>query len=425
MRLIFILSCFSFFLFSCGNQGTKNNSDSITQVDLFREDVLDLQRAGMFRKISDHKLDSLIGLYRRDSLNGLKEMLVQSGDMLHMRVHLNGRPATEVLAKVCDTIGMRYPDLKCDEVQTEVILHEDKNKRNDTDWIVLRLRFGDTWYARKLYYFNDWPVDELLYKIYNMRMADAGIPERLCLVEFSCKNCHKEDSDFLGDNDPDRIGYLRLNKTQADSLLAIENLRIEPDDEFSIFTSAKMQETISNFEKTGLIGKNDEKWYAGIRKDILLNSAHDMGDIYDFLDTLFCELNLSGENDYSPYYEALSRMERISRGNFSPAGIYDSEINPSLRTVRFTLKGKVYEKDYELHEGIFDPSVVDDVNKALQEQKIPGAFYTVLTKTQRIRLVYIEDKNFEQAMKSGFFTELTKGASEEIKTLYQESQTVI
>lgn len=419
MRFFIFLLALPLFLTSCGDSNNSNPKDSVTTVDQFREDVLSMQRAGLLKNIADKKLDSLIRIYRNDSLNGLKEILVASGDMLHMRVGLNGRPLGTVLQQICDTIGMRFPDLKCDEVQTKVI--PKKPGANDTDWVVLRVRFGQTWYERKLYYFTEWPVDELLYKVYNVMMADSGISERLHMVEFTCTNCPKRDSDFLGTDDVNRIGFLRLTKAQEDALLAIPALKMERDEEFSIFTTAQMQSALEKFEKTGLTGPADQKWYSEVKQDIQQNSVHGMEDFYDFLDTLFCTVNFNEENDYNPYYEAIDRMREISRGKFNPGEIYDSEANPVVRTVRYTLNGKVYEKEYEQRTGIFDPNIIDDVNKALEEQKIPGAFYTVLTRKQVVMLVFIENNKIDQAIKSGFFTEITKGASESIKLGYSQA----
>lgn len=419
MRVFIFLFVFSFFLFSCGTDPKDERSDSVTTVDQFREDVLKIQRAGLLKNISDQKLDSLIRFYHNDSANGLKEILLASGDMLHMRVALNGRPLTTVFQQICDTIGMRYPDLKCDEVQTQIIPKEPGG--HDTDWVLLRIRFGKAWYERKLYYFEEWPIDELLYKMYNTMMADSGISDRLHMIQFACVNCPKHKSDFLGTDDVNRIGYLRLTKAQEDSLLTIPGLAMERDEEFKIFSTAEMRSTIEKFENTGFIGAADQKWYSAVRQDMLQNSAHGMEDIFDFLDTLFCTVNFNDENDFNPYYEALNRMQNISRGKFNPAGIYDSEANPAVRTVRYTLGGTVYEKEYEQRSGLFNPNIIDDVNKALEEQKIPGAFYTVLTRQEIVILVFIETDKLDKAIKSGFFTEITKGASEEIKNRYAQA----
>ena len=419
MRIFIFLLFLPFFFSSCGDPETKINSDSVISVDQFRDDVLRMQQAGLLKNIPDKKLDSLIRLHRNDSLNGLKEILIAGGDMLHMRVDLNGRPLGTVLQQICDTIGMRYPDLKCDEVQTNVI--PKKPGANDTDWVILRLRFGKTWYERKLYYFTEWPVDELMYKVYNVMMADSGIAERLHMIQFTCTDCPKRKTDFLGTNDVKRIGFLRLTKAQEEALLAIPALQMERDEEFSIFTTAEIKTTLEKFEKTGITGPADQKWYAAVKLDILQNSVHGMEDFYDFLDTLFCTVNFNAENDYNPYYEAIDRMKDISRGQFNPGDIFDSEANPVVRTVRYTLNGKVYEKEYEQRSGIFNPSIIDDVNKSLEEQKIAGAFYTVLTRKQIVMLVYIENSKIDQAIKSGFFTEITKGASEEIKLLYSQA----
>ena len=198
-------------------------------------------------------------------------------------------------------------------------------------------------------------------------------------------------------------------------------LRIDPEDNFSIFTTAQIKTAVEQFEATGLTGPKDKAWYKQARQDIFRSSIHGKEQFYDMLDTLFCTVSFDTINPYNPYEEMIKSLSKASRGNFRPGTVSDEEVNPSTRTVRFSLGSKVYERDAEQHGGLLSPEIIDDVNKALEEEKAGGAFYTVLSRDKVCLLVYIEDKNVEKAKNSGLFTEFTKGTPERLRELYRTS----
>ncbi len=419
MNRFLLLLLFPLIALGCGGPTPGTKDKDIPEFDPFRENVLAMRRTGLLKNVPDKALDSLLKIYRKDTLNGLEELLAASGDLLNIRAELNGRPVEQVYRQICDTIGMRWPDLKCDEVQTSFL--PDFPGGNDSGWTLLRVRFGETWYERRLYYFKDWPVDELMYYLFNTRMADLGMNERLALIQFACGDCPKTESDFMGNTDTRRFGFLRVNKTQQDTLLAMRPLRIDPEDNFSIFTTAQIKTAVEQFEATGLTGPKDKAWYKQARQDIFRSSIHGKEQFYDMLDTLFCTVSFDTINPYNPYEEMIKSLSKASRGNFRPGTVSDEEVNPSTRTVRFSLGSKVYERDAEQHGGLLSPEIIDDVNKALEEEKAGGAFYTVLSRDKVCLLVYIEDKNVEKAKNSGLFTEFTKGTPERLRELYRTS----
>jgi hypothetical protein len=407
-----------FLLFSCGETKNQNNSDTVVAktIDVFREDVLKIRRAGLLKKFNDHQLDSLIEVYRGNRENGMEEILTLSGDLLNVHSDLNGRKVQEVIAAICDTIGQRWPDLKSDEVKVSLVPSEPGKK--DTDAVLLQVRFGKNWRERSLYYFESWPVDELLYSLYNTMLTDSGSGERLTFVQFICTNCpNQNEDDFRGQTDINRFGYMRLTKAQQDTLLTIQGL-LDPEDEFSILSTKQVDEKLKQFESSGLIGDKDQKWYGKIKQDIRRASVYGMEDLYNFLDTLFCVVSFDTTNDYNPYGDILINMKKASRGKFMPPGYSDEELNLSTRTVRFTLNDKVYERDIQRRFGLYSPEIIEMVNEALADQKIGGAYYTILTRENRVLMVYIEDSNADKAMLCGFFEELTKGVSEKMKTDY-------
>jgi hypothetical protein len=414
MKFIFLFSI-TFFIISCGTPAVNE-----TKTDQFRENALRLSRAGLLKNYQGEKLDSMLAVYQKDSVNGLKELLVASGDLLKIHVTLNGRKLDEVYQKICDTIGMRYPELKADEVQTVII--PSVQGGNDTDWVVVKVRFGETWYERKLYYFDNWQVDDFVYRIYNRKLADDGKQQRLHLVEYTCVNCRKKSADdFMGNTDVTRYGYLMLTKAQEDSLNMIPALEMESENEFNIYTTAQMNEELKKFEASGLVEEIGTKWYEGAKADVMQSSIYQQTDFYDFFDTLFSYTVFDTSNSYNPYEEMLASLAKVSRGNFEPTNIVDEEINANTRKVRFTFEKDIYEFEAKENDRFLFPGIIDNVNKALADHQKGGAFYTISTNDAVCMLIYLDDDKVEKVKASGFFMLLEKGPSQEMKDKWGHS----
>ncbi|HTF04574.1 MAG TPA: hypothetical protein VK826_11135 [Bacteroidia bacterium] len=406
-------------LFSCGDDKPKENPDTtaVVERDYFKEGVQTLRRNGFLKKYSEKQLDSLTEVFREDSLNGMKNLMVAAGDMLDIDIALNGRAPHDVYKALSDTIGAKYPDLKSNQVRHEYLPETPSDK--DTGWVVFEQRFGNSWYSRKLYYFEDWPVDNFVYRMYNTMLADSNKNTRLYLVEFftATRDSGAYD-DFMGNLDITRMGLLRLTQQQADSIMHIPELAIEPEQEFNVYTTAKVDAELAKFEATGLVDPKD-KWYQEAKTEIRQNSIYKQEDILDFVDTFFCTLMFDTLNDYNPYEELLMYMSRVSRGNFEPDGVSDQPIGQSnVRGVRFSLNGQAYERDLATQNGLRSPVIMDMVNEALAEQNAGGAYYSVLTRSDVVLAVYIDDSKIDQVIKSGFFRSVEKGASSELQIIY-------
>jgi hypothetical protein len=137
------------------------------------------------------------------------------------------------------------------------------------------------------------------------------------------------------------------------------------------------------------------------------------------VDVFFARLMFDTLNIYNPYEEILMSMSDASRGAFEPSGTSDEAIGQSnMHTVRFTLKGKVYERELAAQNGIVSPYIFDMVNEALAEQKTGGAFYSVLTREDVVLAVYLKDSEVDKVVQSGFFTSIEKGAPSELQIIY-------
>lgn len=418
------------FLNSCGNDTPVVTDDTVPvkTYDSFKTGVQKLQRNGFLDKFKGQNIDSLTEVYRKDSINGMKQLLIDAGMMLHVDIGLKiateqgdsiTRDPHEVYRVISDSIASRYPDSKTSEWKHEYLPNFPGGK--DTGWVMYSQKFGDTWYKRKLYYFEDWPVDNFIYRMYNTMFADKNENTRFYLVEFFYPDTREVFADdFMHDLDVSRLGLLRLTKQQADTLLSIPELDVEPEDEFSVFTTQQTEDMIAKFRTTGLVTPDLEKWYNDtICDDIRANSLYKQEDFLDFVDVFFARLMFDTLNVFNPYEEILMTMENGSRGYFNPTGMNDDRVGKTnLRTVRFTLGGKVYEEEFSSQNGIQSPYIFDMVNDALADQNAGGAFYSVMTREDVVLAIYLRDDEVDKVMKSGFFTSVEKGAPSELHIIY-------
>lgn len=416
------------FLYSCGNNTQVVNNDSTKNkpVDSFREGVLKLQRNGFLDKFKGKNMDSIIAVYRKDSINGMKQLLIDAGSMLHIDIGVDSnqvhgsRAPHDVYQVIVDSLSNRYADLKPSEIKHQYL--PDMPGGKDTGWVLLSEKFGESWYTRKLYYFRDWPVDNFIYRLYNTMLADSGSDTRLYLTQFFLD---RPDTgfydDFMDNLDVTRMGVMRLTKTQADTIMSIPQLETEPENEFSVYTTKEVEQAIDQFRLTGLITSYNQKWYNDtVCQEIRWNSIYKKEDFLDFVDRLFCRpMDFDTVNIFNPYEEILMTMQDGSRGYFNPDGMNDQSVGQSnVRTVRFSLKGKIYEKEFTTKNGIVSPFIVTMVNDALEEQHVDGAFYSVMTRDKVALMIFLKNSEVDQVMKSGFFDAVEKGPPSELQIIY-------
>lgn len=419
-RYVYLLLFPALFLISCGDDANTPGDDSnkVVERDYFREGVDKLKRNGFLKNYSGTQLDSLVEIYRKDSMNGMQYLLIASGDMLHVSISTENRTDMQAYSAAIDTIGMKWPDLKPSAMKQKYLPNFPGGK--DTGWVLLEQQFGEQWYSRQLYVLEGWPVDNFMYRAYNTYLADQNKDTRLYLAQFFT---NERDTgtvdDYLGNMDVTRMGLMRLTKQQADSLLSIPQLALEPESEFDVYTSKKVEEELQKLWSTGLF--SNEKWFDTISTDVTRNSIYRQQDIIDFYDEYFSTILFDTLNMFNPYEDMLNSLSDKSRGFFKPTGINDEAIGQTpVHAVRFTLNGKIYEKDFEAKNGIESPYFLDFVNEALAEQGAGGAFYSVSYFNKVAIVIFIEDDQIDTVAKAGFFVAVERGAPSEMKIIYGE-----
>lgn len=417
-RYVYLLLFPALFLISCGDDANQPGDDTnkVAERDYFREGVDKLKRNGFLQNYSGAKLDSLVNVYRSDSMNGMQNLLVASGDMLHISIGTENRTELQTYADAIDSISMKWPDLKPSAIKTKYLPNFPGGK--DTGWVLLEQQFGNQWYSRKLYVLEGWPVDNFMYRGYNTYLADQNKDTRLYLAQFytNARDTGAVD-DFLGNMDVTRMGLMRLTQQQADSLMNIPQLPLEPEPEFNTYTTSKVDAELQKLWSTGLF--SNEKWFDTIAADVRHNTIYRQQDIIDFYDEYFSTVQLDTLNMFNPYEDILTSLSDKSRGFFEPTGVHDEAIGQTaVHGVRFTLNGKIYEKDFEPRNGIQSPYFLDFVNNALTEQGVKGAFYTVSYFNNIAIVIFIEDDEIDTVVKAGFFLSVEKGAPSEMKIIY-------
>ncbi|MCE2772878.1 MAG: hypothetical protein LW750_05505 [Bacteroidetes bacterium] len=424
MKYVYFLAITFLTVFtSCSNENpNKKEQESTIQVSGFTGKVRLLKSAGLLARFDSTQVDSLAAIFEKQKVNGLADLLKLSGDLTVIDATIRNNDIRETYKIICDSISKLVPSIKLSATEAAYLPEEPGGK--DTGWVKLSLRLDSVNYIRKMYYFENWPIDNFVYRIFNSRLTDKNAPERLYLVDFELEQVDTtSERDFLGSLDVTRFGLLKLNREQADKLGWMEDLfGVEAENEFMMWSTAATSAYINKFEKSGLIGAADKKWFSLRKDEILMSSLYGDEDFYDYMDTLFVSLNFDTIIDFNPYEEILTSLAAISREQFVPGDIVDEvSSNPEMHFLRFNIKSKNYQYQMRRKNGLHDPNIIDLANQALEENNIPGAFYTVFADDKRVSVIYIEDEKLNTVKASGIFSNMVKGSPSELKSRYQSS----
>jgi hypothetical protein len=422
MKYVYFLAITFLTVFtSCSNDNPdKKGQDSTVQVSGFVGKVRLLKSAGLLAQFDSVQVDSLAAIYEKQKVNGLADLLKLAGDLTVIDATIRNNDIRETYKIICDSISKLLPSVQLSATEAAYLPEEPGGK--DTGWVKLSLRLDSVNYTRKMYYFDNWPIDNFVYRIFNSRLTDKNATERLYLVDFELEKVDTtSERDFLGSLDVTRFGLLKLNREQADKLGWIEDLfGVEAENEFTMWSTDATLAYINKFENSGLIGASDKKWFSLRKDEILMSSLYSDEDFFDYMDTMFVSLNFDTIIDFNPYEELLISLAAISREKFVPGDIIDeASSNPEMHFLRFNIKAKNYQYQMRRKNGLHDPNIIDIANQALEENNISGAFYTVFAEDKRVSVIYIEDEKFNNVKASGIFKQLEKGAPGELKSRYQ------
>lgn len=422
MKQLFYFILFILTLSACSDPNVKS-TQTATKDDHFHQLVMKLREAGLLQKIkTDRALDSLETISRADSINGIRKMLVLAGDMLELQFNGDStQNPVQLYEPLVRQVSKRWPDLSFDSLSGTFLPYEAGG--TDTGWALVRMRADGRLYERRHYWYYDDLIDYLFYRTYNKLLADRGdSSQRLYMVSYLCTDCYDIMNDSKIKTDLKHIGLLRLTREQAMKIKPLSNeLLIDNTDEFKVFSTAQTEEAIKKLEATGIQSEIKPKQLNNLLLSIRQTSIYSIEDILNEFEDYFCIIDYATVNDYDPYSEMLTRMSKISKGMLPENLIADAEVSKTIHSVRYTVKKKVFERDYEKRDSIWSPYILDDVNKALDEMKTGYAFYTVFSEDNRAQLAFLPDNKAEKAKNAGFFKEFYKGSSPIIQQRYENT----
>ncbi|MCU0432660.1 MAG: hypothetical protein MUC87_04330 [Bacteroidia bacterium] len=408
--LFLLLAPAALILNSCSQPPGKQEPQNQRVVELHNA-ALQLRTAGILNVKSDAALDSLEKLsLGADSLNALQELLVRAGAMLEMK--LGGDTlmnAAQLYAPEYAKIAARWPDLKAENVSGEFLPSEPGDK--DTAYALARFTAGGITYERRHDWMKDDVTDLLLYRTFNKLLADRADSTRLFMVPYLCRNCQKQIDQREIQMDVRRFGLLRLTRSQAKAAMAVSDLMLDELDEFDVYSTAKIAETLSRFASTGLLTAADSAWWREARAAVNQTTIYSQENLYDEFSRFFAIADFRSLNDYYPYGDVLLNLASVSGNLLDPSKMADEQASPSTHVVRYSIGNQLYEKAYQQYDSIWSPELINDINTALSEQKKGASFYTVLHKQGTLQLVLVPDAVAEKAKNSGFFTLFERGAA--------------
>ncbi len=414
---VFFFALLLLTVFACGDPRSRKTKEE-KKLDARTEKLHQYQRLGLCGKYSIPQVDSLFETCKDDPRNQTRKLLVKTGAILEIDLSLEKRSCFDTYRNAFKVIGEKWPDLKCDSIELSYVYDTDNKK--DTDAVLVNVQIGNTSISRRLYWFRDWEMDETFCKLFNTILTERNSPERLHLVTFECDQCTKAAISVSSDVDITRMGIMRFNKQIADSILLDPELHLDPMNEFELLTRAQTEKYLSQLLNSGLIEKTDSAQFDDIRTSARLTSVYGYEGFFEFNDSLFVRLSFDTINDFNPYENILHDLEKGSRGRFMTDGFSDERVGTEAANVRFTLKGKVYERTFEKRNGFVSPEIINWVNEALADQKADGAFYTIFTREKIAMVTFIKNDKAEQAKACGFFPLVVKGAPDQLLMPYRQ-----
>jgi hypothetical protein len=400
----------------------KKNTDS-SHSDRIHQQILRLREIGLLPKIkNDVQLDSLEKICKSDTLNGILKMLTLGGNMLELQFAGNTKQdPVQLYEPLLQKVAAFWPDLKVDSLSGDFLSYELGS--TDTGWALIRMHVDGRQYERRNYWYSDDPIDYLFYRTYNKLLADRkDTIERLFLVTYRCADCY-DAMDNKQEVDLKHIGLLRMTREQAQKVKELNKVILIDDvDEFAVFSTAETEDVLQKLHASGIREQADREQFDYICSSIRQNTIYEMEDILNEFGDYFCIIDYTTANDYDPFgSDMLARMAKISGGIIPLRSIVDQGVSRTTHTVRYSIKGRLFEKDYDKHDSIWSPYLIDDVNSALEATKVGYSFYTIFSKGSRSQLIFFADAQIERAKNSGFFKEFYKGSSPEIRQLYENA----
>jgi hypothetical protein len=194
------------------------------------------------------------------------------------------------------------------------------------------------------------------------------------------------------------IRYQLINdicqKNAHSELLALTRMAKE---EKTLLTIKEIDDAVTNWKKIGLLNHLTKEQIEFSKNKAIEEGNDNLTDVLLNFPSVIHSFDTELENLNDPYAELLKEFSKISHGSFNPINISDNFSRPVKNkvTVKFTLNGKNYSKDFRVKEDWIDASFIDFIKQVVNENKLPRQLYELYEGGQGANIIFLTLEQYQ------------------------------
>jgi hypothetical protein len=351
--------------------------------------IIDHDFEKLIKNIDSNKLQSPLVLLNYSS----KAVLIdyQDYDPKVTRNHLE---------KLLQKIAKVFPKLSFNHFESKIIVDSTSSENENKDYqVTVSLTVNGHKYQQlfKHYAHADEKYDvvalEDYYKVFNKILVDIQSSYRLHLVKIP-----ENISTALH-----RFGIMALTKEQ-EQFLTQNQVYLKPSQENfeRSLTTSRVEVAIKEYQSIGLLSHLSRKQIEEAQERVLSQDFTSLNQVLMGFPDVFLRLDAELENLQDPYATLVKKLKQLSHNEFNPIEVSDNfDIkNGKSVLVRFKIKNKNYQKILKIEDDWIDIDFFSFIDSVVNEQKLKGKFYSILSDSQIITLVYLTNDQYNYLKKN-------------------------
>ncbi|MDI9858167.1 hypothetical protein [Flectobacillus roseus] len=345
--------------------------------------------------IIDHNFDNLLKNIESNKLQSTLDLLNYSSKAVLINYQeYDPKITRNYLEKLLQKIAKVLPELSFHHFESKIIVDSTSSENENKDYqVTVSLTVNGHKYQQlfKHYANTDAKYDvvalEDYYKVFNKILVDIQSPYRLHLVKVP-ENITSELHFF---------GIMALTKEQEQLLKQNQIYLTTSLENFEkSLTTSRVEVAIKEYQNIGLLAHLSPKQTKEAKERILSQDHTSLNDILKGFPDVFLRLDAELQNLQDPYASLVKELKQLSHNEFYPIDVSDNfDINNGKSVVvKFKIKNKNYQKILKIEDDWIDIDFFSFIDSVVKEQKLKGKFYSILSDSQIITLIYLTNDQY-------------------------------
>ena len=345
--------------------------------------------------IIDHDFDKLLKNIESNKLQSPLDLLNYSSKAVLINYQeYDPKVTRNYLEKLLQKIAIVLPELSFNHFESKIIVDSTSSEDENKDYqVTVSLTLNGHKYQQlfKHYAHTDETYNVVVledyYKIFNKILVDIQSPYRLHLVKVP-ENITSELHFF---------GIMALTKEQEQLLKQNQIYLTTSLENFEkSLTTSRVEIAIKEYQNIGLLAHLSPKQIEEAKERILSQDYTSLNDILKDFPDVFLRIDAELQNLQDPYASLVKELKQLSHNEFDPIDVSDNfDIkNGKSVTVKFKIKNKNYQKILKIEDDWIDIDFFSFIDSVVKEQKLKGKFYSILSDSQIITLIYLTNDQY-------------------------------